>query len=292
MAAFPDSKKPATLVVRTRLSALERTADVKTEKKSVTYQSGTKEVPNPKRAELEAAVAKARQDASGKKVAGALVGGLLGGILSGGKSAQERLVAAGTGAAALAGSAGTDKTVQQLEAELNKTPARIAEPVMSQQPYDQLTHQLTYTASLTTELLGGGRTFGQPIVAPAGFTQQVTEVKGDARRGVPVQPFREPDTSALATALGASLVKQLDESGGGLVQAVGDASLVTLEQQLTAAKAAHLSADLRWGLLQLWKKSGVTLKDPVNTERAPAPRAGPAVVIVRPARPAPPHGRP
>lgn len=277
--ASADSKRPNTVVVRTQLLPFQRADETKLEKKSVNYQSGIKQVPNPAKAEAQKAYDQARENEKGTKVVAGIAGALFGGFLGGGSSnsgasSDQKLQNTAAGAAAgasglsalVGGAAG--KSTADIKKILDDTPATIASPVIVQVPYDEVTHNLTYATGLNVELLSGGRPFGKPLTVKTSFKHDVVEVKGDASKGVPVKELTEPSGETLGAALALSLSRELEQSGPGLIRAIADASLVAVEAQFSTSQSVDRATDLRWGLIQLWGKAGLSLPDPLNSERA------------------------
>jgi serine/threonine protein kinase len=261
----PTSINPRTIVARTRMSALERKDDASPAAKKVLPMTNTVQIPNPERAKLEAEL-KSYETA---RLAGIGVGGASALLAALGKKTEKDV---GIGGAVVGAGVGiySQVNIDNVKKKLESTPATVSERKTIEIPYEEISHRLSYSASLVAELSSGGRSYGPPLRAAFSLTHEAVEKTGDPAQGAPIQPLVEPTDDELAMALRESVNKQFETSGPAMIKAIADASLDVVETQVTAAQTPQLATELRelrWVLVQLWQKAGVRVSDTNDTER-------------------------
>ena len=157
----PESIKPGTIVARTRMSALERKDDASPPEKKVLRSTDTVQIPNPERAKLEEQL-KSYETA---KNVGIGIGGASALLAALSKKSEREAAIGGAAVGAGVGIYGQVNIVN-LRKKLESTPVMISEPTTIEIPYEEISHRLSYSATLAAELTSGGRSYGQPLRVP------------------------------------------------------------------------------------------------------------------------------
>lgn len=254
----PASADGAGIVLLAPTLAGPATADQpRRERKSVRYQSGTRQVRNYAYENLQSQLADAQEDmrqaqrgmqnaeAEAKRQAAsttdpnaALLTALAGGISAG--LYQNNYNKAANRAA-------------NLRAQLRNTPRTLSEPVYADEPYDVITHNLTYSAEL---LLTPERS---PAASRwrAQVAHQTVEVTGNRDRGVPVQAPSYPAAATLHRQLGQQLAERVRDTSPVMLS-LGRSTFAELADR--ARQAGHdalARADDLWALVLLWRSINV-----------------------------------
>ncbi|MCW5549142.1 MAG: serine/threonine protein kinase [Opitutaceae bacterium] len=257
------------LAVALTLSGPTDTDQPTRQRRSSRYQSGTRTVDNPRYGQLQSqldyaedevrnaqrslnavqaeAQRMANQASSSGDLSSALAGALAGGIGVG--VAQNTL----------------NKAVNNrnnIRNNLRNTPRTLSEPTYADEPYDVITHNVTYAADLTAVLQG----VRNPVRWRAQFAHQTIEVNGNSSRGVPVQTPTYPAAADINRQLAQQLVEQTRDLGA-LEKALALASFtVVAERGRQAGHDEPAIADDQWGLVQLWRSINVEPDNVANIE--------------------------
>jgi hypothetical protein len=145
---------------------------------------------------------------------------------------------------------------------LRNTPRTLSEPTYADEPYDVITHNVTYAADLAAVLQG----VRNPVRWRAQFAHQTIEVNGNSSRGVPVQNPTYPAAAEINRQLSQQLVEQTRDLGA-LEKTLAIASFtVVAERGRQAGHDESAIADDQWGLVQLWRSINVEPDNVANIE--------------------------
>ncbi len=189
--------------------------------------------------------------------------------LKGGNSDGERLIGSLLAIGLQAKADAAKSRVRDLQRKLSQTPQTIQSPTYAQEPYQTVTHDLTYGTSLTARLFRNQDELAPWVIWNAGATHQTREVIGNAAHGVPVEQARYPDLRDVATQLGAALNTAVRHDMASLLNRLEVASFSAVEAQIAADGAsATVAVDRRWALGRLWRLSGLSVRQTPELERS------------------------
>lgn len=156
--------------------------------------------------------------------------------------------------------AAAQREVSRLRGLLASTPRTIREPVYASEPYSVITHNMTYSADFAAEIEWQGGVVGRPQRFQASSSHQTVEVAGNTARGVTARRPEYPDSATIARRLASDLATQVNGGADLILADLGDATFRALAWRMQDRKALPAEvADRKWGLLQLWRNSGVEL---------------------------------
>lgn len=258
-----DEDNPRQFILKGVLTGIGTERGQKNERKTATYPTGgSRQVKNPawlaKQQELEAVIPSydpvlKRKFAASDELAAA--------TRSGDTSAITR--AKSNVAASERALLDLQNKQRALLKEREAIPAMIQEPVLAEQPYQQVTHHLNHAATLELKLVNGALTDGGQGLAvwPAALRYSTVDVTGDIQRGVPVQQavfLSDPEVEArLKQDLTAKITAQTPALLWQLAQAVHTAKLIQLQRD---SSQVRLPGDFEWGWVAFWEKCGVSLR--------------------------------
>lgn len=232
------------------------------ESKSVTYQSGTRQVQNYRYQDLQnqlrdaqdemrqamynkqQAEAQAKQMAQSGDQASVLAAALSGGIAVGIHQNSYNKAA---------------NRAESIRYDLGNTPRTVTEPVYANEPYDVITHNVDYTAEITATPQRGDSTGRWR----ANLSHRTIEINGNKDRGVPVRTPSYPTTTDLNAKLSAQLVDRVRDPAP-LVQSIADASFRALASR--ERREPLKLADELWSMMVLWRSIAVEPKAAAQIE--------------------------
>ncbi|HYC72416.1 MAG TPA: serine/threonine-protein kinase [Opitutaceae bacterium] len=254
MFAAADRAGPDALAIRLTINGPIASDQPKRERKSVRYQSGTRQVDNARYHQLQSQLADAQDDmataqrgmqsaeAEAKRQAAnstdpnaALAIALAGGISVG--LYQNNYNKAANRAASI-------------RAELQDTPRTLTQPVYADEPYDHVTHNMTYVA----ELFAAADDMPQAMKWGAQTTHQTIEITGNKDRNVPVRAPAYPPSSTLDRQLAQQLADGIRDPSPFLLRFAG-ATVKRLADR--AAPDPLEAASDRWALVLMWRAQNI-----------------------------------
>jgi len=258
------------LVIRTKISRLTASDEPTTVQRSVQYQSGTEMVPNPdygallnrvRQADYELEQGRA-MDAQNQQQAQALAANNNMGAFG-----QSMAVAASaTSSVALIS---MQHTSDQLHDQLNQTPETVQHAVYAAEPYDEITHDITYTGSFSAVLEVQGVPNDSVHRWTASKVVTVEEVAGNEARGVPVKRPSYPDPGSIAQELSTELSRKVQADQASLGGELYQGAWKVLNQRFDDARTpAAMRIDQLWGLTEIFRGHGIMLKNLDSLEQA------------------------
>jgi S1-C subfamily serine protease len=255
----PLQRSLSGLIVGTSLANIKVADNPQSETRTVRYQSGWDQVPNPEYASIAERLRQAQQNerqaadqnATNQQLAQSAVN-------SGGLSLfGAALVGAGAGLSKAALEQ-AQQNVSAWSARLQGTPPTLQNAVYADEPYEATTHSVSYDASFSADVEVGGSPYSGPVTWSSNYSYNTVEIVGNAAHNVPVQSATYVPMDGVVQALSDSISKKLsDQSDQMLAQLVG-ATQDVLDKELKVGKVSdEISADARWGLIALWKSCGV-----------------------------------
>ncbi|MDI1319940.1 MAG: hypothetical protein PSW75_07060, partial [bacterium] len=252
-------KPDGTFELGTNLRGIESSDARREATKAVRYQSGWSEEANPQHASLTSQVENAEERyekmAESNRSTQAQAQSL---ARSGGLSG---LAAALTGVASGVSQYEVTKARHQLEQvrePLAHTRETVRRPVYANENYQEITHNVSYSAALALNIEQAGRSLAPALNWSSVYPHQTVEVVGNAARGVPVAAAQYPAASQVSAWLAQDLGQRIAADPGQLLAPLLPATFGVLEKRLTAkAVPAADAADRRWGLAQLWLAAGI-----------------------------------
>ncbi|HEX9781892.1 MAG TPA: protein kinase [Opitutaceae bacterium] len=270
-----------TLVLKTRMAAIDTRDDASEVGDSVRYQVSTRTERNPEYERLAAELADARKQAADLEAQVA-------NIERGGDSRGEAVLRGIVGFGLRMNAAQARQKADDLAAQLMQTPATVNTPVYQDEPFRRITHRVTYSTNFSATPALRDRSLAPEAVWSAESKHETAEVVGNASRGVPVQRASYPPMSTVATALGDGVAEKIKRDSGPLLRALVTASFARLDVRLKEAAASPAAvAGRRWGLLQFWQESGLTVPQAAEIESAVRGQLGLPEKIVAAEPPAP-----
>jgi tRNA A-37 threonylcarbamoyl transferase component Bud32 len=237
------------------------------ERGSVRYQSGTRQVDNPRFYQLRRDLNDANARAERALVSQRQI------EQEARNTAQQANSAGGAALLAVVGGIGIGmaqkayneayQEAENIRYELAGTPSRIDQAVFAEEPYEVITHNVTYRADFTvrTEQEPAGHSWA------ATLTHQTVEVAGNAARNVPVQAPVYPAASEIDAKLAAAItgsIGRLDPFIDGIAQA----SFLELDERSRALAASpEKTANDGWALVLLWRGAGLEPRVAAEQER-------------------------
>jgi S1-C subfamily serine protease len=290
----------AGLVVSTRLANIKVADSTQSETRTVRYQSGWDQVPNPEYAAVAQQLRQAQQnlnqvaaqDAANQQLAQSAVN-------SGGLNAfGAALAGAGAGLSRAALNA-AQQNVNDWNVRLQSTPPTVQNAVYADEPYEATTHTISYDASFSAAVEVGGSPYAAPVTWTSNYSYNTVEIVGNAAHNVPVQAATYVPMESVVQTLSDSLTRKLSDGPDELISRLVGATQDVLDRELQMARVSEeASEDARWGLLALWKNSGaavdqdrakgleVAIRSSLGLNPSPGP-AAPAPAPVVAAEPAP-----
>jgi hypothetical protein len=261
-----NEEAPWALVLKGTLTGIDTERGQKNFKKTASYQTGSRTVKNPAylaiQQKLEAslydpAFSPYYADKSALEVAT--------------KSGDSEAVTRAKNKLAVSERAFLEVQNKQraLLKEREAIPAMVEQPILAEQPYEQVVYSLNHAASLELKLVNGALPDGSKGLATweANLRYSTVDVTGDIQRGVPVQQavfVDDPEVSRrLMEDLKAKITAQTPALLWQLVQAVHAAKEKQLQNN---SSRVRLPGDFEWGWVAFWEKCGV----PVQTGAAEA----------------------
>ncbi len=250
------SDGPRTLMIATALSGPAESDKPTRQQRTVRYQSGTRNVTNPDYQQLQAQLRSAEDEVA------RMQNGLAAVRAEAQRQAQQAANSGNTNsamAASLSGGIGITLAQNNLNRAVNHrnavrnnlrdTSRTLSEPTYADEPYDVVTHNVTYSAALTA-MPQGARS---PARWTAQFAHQTTEITGNAARGVPVQAPVYPGAAEINRRLAEQLVARVGDLAS-LERSLATAGFALIKEQAPWGNASALDlADDQWGLLLLWR---------------------------------------
>ena len=289
--ALPPSL--AGLVISTRLANIKVADSTQNETRTVRYQSGWDQVPNPDYAAVAQQLRQAQQnlnqvaaqDAANQQLAQSAVN-------SGGLNAfGAALAGAGAGLSRAALNA-AQQNVNDWNVRLQSTPPTVQNAVYADEPYEATTHTISYDASFSATIEVGGSPHSDPVTWTSNYSYNTVEIVGNAAHNVPVQAATYVPMESVVQTLSDSLTRKLSDGSDALIARLVGATQDVLDQELQMARVSEeASEDARWGLLALWKTSGAAvdqdrakvLEAAIRRSLGLNPSAGPAAPAPLPA---------
>jgi len=258
---------PGVVAIATAISGPTDTNNPARQRRTSRYQSGTRQVDNNLYYQLQSQLESAEDDVQRAQ----------NGLQAVRAEAQRQANSAGNNpnaalASALVGGIGVgvaqntlNKAIDarnNLRSRLRNTSRTLTEAVYAEEPYEVITHNMTYSAEISATPQGA-RT---PVRWSAQLTHQTTEVNGNASRGVPVQKPTYPSAAALNQQLSQQLVERARDIAT-LEKGVANASFSAISDRAQRAKKSSLElADDQAGLLFLWRSIKVEPDVAANAE--------------------------
>jgi hypothetical protein len=247
------------IVLQTSLNPIVPNDDKQVENKTIQYQSGWNTEDNPDYAQAEADYQRAQdqyqqaqaQDAQNQQQAQSLAS-------SGNLSV---LGAAAVGLASGVSKFATEEMRQSVETardHLANTPRTIRKPEYADEPYQEITHNLSFNLGLSYAAAPADVDNPAPTTLAAVYSDQTVEVVGDARHNVPVRNPTFPTTGRVISELTNRLLVQIDQNGQSVINALGSAAAQEIDQGL-AGKSSDLAADERCGAFYLWRQANTDI---------------------------------
>jgi len=243
-----------------QLGRLETAHEKRESSGSSRYQSGTRSVANPAYAQAVAAVQSAEMrynTASATSMAN-----------NNARLQRSSLGTSDLGSAFMdLGSAAQDASAlivatNQLSSArtmLNNTPELIEEAVYDTEQYRIIDHALVHRLDASAAFSIGGKSLGQPLQWAYELKEEVKEIVGNARHGVPVQAAKYLSRDVVLGRLLEPMGPAVEDKNAYAM--LEDALVVwSLEQTETRKLEALPSVDLFWCLRELWVASGQTFR--------------------------------
>lgn len=248
-----DAGGSATLTVALALSGPTDSNQPSRQQRSVRYQSGTRTVDNPAYGRLQSQLNYAQDEVNRAQRALEDVRAYAN------SQAQSTSDSTSLMAVAIAGGIGVGVAQNNLNKAVNNrnnirdnlrnTSRTLTEPTYADEPYDVITHNVTYAAELAAAPQGGRN----PVRWRAQLAHQTTEVTGNASRGVPVQRPTYPAAAEISRQLAQQLGERVRDIGA-LEKMLATASFaVVADRGRQDGREADDVADDQWGLLLLWR---------------------------------------
>jgi TonB family protein len=256
------------LVVSTSLANIKVADTQQSETRTVRYQSGWDQVPNPEYANVAEQLRQAQQnesqvasqDAANQQLAQSAVNS--GGLNMFGAA----LVGAGAGISKAA-LAQAQENVNAWSAKLQSTPPTLQNAVYADEPYEATTHSISYDAAFSATIEVDGSPYADPVAWSSNYSYNTVEIAGNAAHNVPVQSATYVPMDQVVQTLADSMSQKLTDKSGEMLSRLVGATQDVLDRELQTERVPEdESADAKWGLIELWTASS----EPVNQDRSRA----------------------
>jgi hypothetical protein len=223
-------------LVRTTLQGMDVESDRNVILRSITYQSGSRQVRNPLYDVYQESLEMARsEEAENQRLLDGIDPGDTVWAITFGREVREKL-------------ADAQAEVRKNESMLREIPPFRTEGIYSDELYQEITHTFAYSMRWTVAV--GDQ---PPVAFAVSDAAAVTEVAGNASHGVPVRVPQYPSLPRVAENLSLRIAHDIGPRTAEIGKLIKSECLRLLDEQVRTENLDPLAAaSLRWACLQTW----------------------------------------